>query len=454
MKKYEMIKIRKTSIHLTFFFNFFLFFTIITENNKSKANELIQSKQHSNYDIVFCKSKNITSICINFDKQYDVDLKLLNEPYRIVLNFDKIIKISKYSIKKMNVKTDLIKQIRFGYPTRSLSRLVIELDQPAIISEFFYKKDINNKIINLQMGIIRASEASFSIAKHVLSQNNGNILNLNDNDNKKKILDYENKINLYENKINTFPKLRPKKIIDLKKYDDKIQIEKKDNYVVFIDPGHGGRDPGAIGTLGTLEKDITLKVSLELAKALKKTNKINPILSRTTDIYLPLRKRINLAKINKADIFISLHADASKNIAANGISVFSLSDQASDKEAKMIAEKENAVDIIPGISSEINDPIIFGTLIKMIQRQAMNDSAFLARNIIMSLKKTKLAFNRGHRFAGFAVLKAYDIPSILIEIGFISNIEEEKKMLNKKYLENLSKNLTIAIVKYLLKTKY
>ena len=177
-------------------------------------------------------------------------------------------------------------------------------------------------------------------------------------------------------------------------------------------------------------------------------------MSRTTDIYLPLRKRINLAKINKADIFISLHADASKNIAANGISVFSLSDQASDKEAKMIAEKENAVDIIPGISSEISDPIIFGTLIKMIQRQAMNDSAFLARNIIMNLKKTKLAINRGHRFAGFAVLKAYDIPSILIEIGFISNIEEEKKMLNKKYLENLSKNLTIAIVKYLLKTKY
>ena len=447
MKKYEMIKISKTKIYLTCFFNFFLFFTIITSNNKSEANELIQNKPHSVYDIILCKSKKLTSICINFDKQYDVDLKLLNEPYRIVLNFDKIIKISKYSINEMNVKTDLIKQIRFGYPTRSLSRLVIELDQPAIISEFFYKKDINNKIINLQIGITRASEASFSIARHVLSQNNGNILNLNDNDNKKKLLDYKNK-------INTFPKLRPKKIIDLKKYNDKIQKEKKDNYVVFIDPGHGGRDPGAIGTLGTLEKDITLKVSLELAKALKKTNKINPILSRTTDIYLPLRKRINLAKINKADIFISLHADASKNIAANGISVFSLSDQASDKEAKMIAEKENAVDIIPGINSEINDPIIFGTLIKMIQRQAMNDSAFLARNIIMNLKKTKLAINRGHRFAGFAVLKAYDIPSILIEIGFISNIEEEKKMLNKKYLENLSKNLTIAIVKYLLKTKY
>ena len=452
MKKYKMIKISKTNIYLICFFIFFLFFTIITVNNKSEANELIQIRQDSNYDINFCKSKKLMSICINFDKQYSIDIKLLNEPYRIILNFDKIIKISEYSIKKMNIKTDLIKKIRFGYPTRSVSRLVFDLDQPAIISEFFYKKDMNNKIINLQMVITKTSKASFSIAKHVLSQNNGNILDLNDND--KDVLDFQNKTNSYESKMNIFPKLKPKKTADLIKYDDKNKKEKKDNYIVFIDPGHGGRDPGAIGTLGTFEKDITLKVSLELAKALKKTNIITPILSRTTDIYLPLRKRIDLAKINKADIFISLHADASKNIAAKGISVFSLSDKASDKEAAIIAEKENAVDIIPGISSKISDPIIFGTLIKMIQRQAMNDSAFLARNIIMNLKKTKLAINRGHRFAGFAVLKAHDIPSILIEIGFISNIEEEKKMLSKKYLENLSKNLKIVIVKYLLKTKY
>ena len=447
-----MIKISKINTYLIYFFYFFLFFTLITLNNKAEANELIQSRQDSNYDITFCKSKKLMSICINFDKKYNVDIKLLNEPYRIILNFDKIIKISEYSIKKMNIKTDLIKQIRFGYPTRSLSRLVFELDQPAIISEFFYKKDTNNKVVNLQMAITNASKASFSIAKHILYQNKGNILDLNDND--KDVLDYKNKTNLYESKFNIFPKLRPKKITDFIKYDDKNNKEKNNNYIVFIDPGHGGRDPGAIGTLGTFEKDITLKVSLELAKALKKTNKITPILSRTTDIYVPLRKRINLAKRHKADIFISLHADASKNIAANGISVFSLSNKASDKEAAVIAEKENAVDIIPGISSEINDPIIFGTLIKMIQRQAMNDSAFLARNIIMNLKKTKLAINRGHRFAGFAVLKAHDIPSILIEIGFISNSEEEKKMLNKKHQENLSKNLTIAIVKYLLKTKY
>ena len=453
MKKNKMIKINKTTICLIYFLKLFLFFIIMTANDKSEASDLNQRKHDVIYDITFCGSKQLTSICINLDKEYNIDINLLNEPYRIVLNFDKIIEISEYSINKMNIKVDLINQIRVGYPSRSSSRLVFELDQPAIISKFFYKKDINNnnKIVNLQMGIAKTSKASFSIAKHVLSQNNGNILDLKDK--YRNILDYKNKTNLYESEINIFPNLRPKTKTDIKKYNPKSNKEKKDNYIVFIDPGHGGKDPGAIGTLGTLEKDITLQVSLELAKALKKTNKITPILSRTTDTYISLRKRIKLAKINKADIFISLHADASKNIAAKGVSVFSLSDKASDKEAKMIAEKENAVDIISGIDSDITDPVIFGTLIKMFQRQAMNDSAFLARNIIMNLEKTKLAINRGHRFAGFAVLKAHDIPSVLIEIGFISNREEEKKMLNKKYLQNLSKNLTIAIVKYFLKTK-
>ena len=435
------------------FIKIFVFCIIVITNKNSEARDFDQSKLDGIYDITFCKSKEVINICINLDKKYNINLTLLNEPYRIVLNFDEIIKISKHSINKMNIKADFINEVRFGYPTKLNSRLVLELDQPAIVSEFFYKKDINNnKIVNLQMEIIKTSRASFGIAKHVLSQNNGNILHLNDN--YRNIFDYKNETNLYESEINIFPKLKPKKINDKKKYSAVNNQQIKNNYIVFIDPGHGGRDPGAIGKLGTFEKNITLQASLELAKSLKKNNKIIPILSRTTDIYLPLRKRIKVAKLNKADIFISLHADASENQKAKGISVLSLSDKASDKEAKMIAKRENAVDIITGIDSDIKDPIIFGTLIKMLQRQAMNDSSFLARNIILNLEKTKLAINRGHRFAGFAVLKAYDIPSVLIEIGFISNREEEKKMLDKQYLQNLSENLTIAIEKYLFKEKY
>ena len=155
-----------------------------------------------------------------------------------------------------------------------------------------------------------------------------------------------------------------------------------------------------------------------------------------------------LAKKNKADIFISIHADSSKNKKASGISVFSLSDRASDKEAQILAQKENEVDDILGNNEKIEDPLIFGTLIKMYQREAMNDSSFLAKNILLNLEKTKLAVNRGHRFAGFSVLKSYNLPSVLIEIGFLSNKQEEKKLLNSKYLNELSKGLAVAIQNY------
>ena len=152
-----------------------------------------------------------------------------------------------------------------------------------------------------------------------------------------------------------------------------------------------------------------MKASILLAKALKKNKRIFPILSRNKDIYLSLRKRTALAKKNKADIFISLHADSSKNKKARGISVFSLSDKASDKEAQLLAQRENEVDNFLGNNEKINDPLIYGTLIKMFQREAMNDSSFLAKNILFNLEKTKLAVNRGHRFAGFTVLKSYEI---------------------------------------------
>jgi len=270
------------------------------------------------------------------------------------------------------------------------------------------------------------SELNYLIAKHVLHKNNGDIFSL------------ENDINILTKDID----------LPFKKKQNFNKKKSNKNYIVFIDPGHGGRDPGAIGQLGTLEKNITLKASILLAKALRKNKKITPILSRNKDIYVSLRKRTLLAKKHKADIFISIHADSSKNKKARGISVFSLSDKASDKEAKLLAKRENEVDIMLTNNEKIDDPLIYGTLIKMFQREAMNDSAFLAKNILSNLAKTKLAVNRGHRFAGFTVLKSYDIPSILIEIGFLSNKQEEKKLLNFKYLNELSKSLGIAIENY------
>ena len=348
-------------------------------------------------------------------------INLYDDPFRIQIIFKKELVIEN----KRTYNPSFVKGIRFNKNLKSSSKLVLEFNKPTIISNINYYKN-NNHHINVSMYFSHSSKANYAIAKYVLNKTNGNIFSL------------DNDVNILPKKIYNSP--------EGNKFSKKVKSKK--NYIVFIDPGHGGRDPGAIGHLGTLEKNITLRASILLAKALQKKQKITPILSRYKDIFVSLKKRTMIAKKNKADIFISIHADSSKNKKANGISVFSLSDKASDNEALMLAQRENEVDNFLGNNEKIVDPLIYGTLIKMFQREAMNDSSFLAKSILSNLEKTKLAVNRGHRFAGFSVLKSYDIPSVLIEIGFLSNRNEEKKLLNSKYLDELSKGLAIAIENY------
>ena len=368
-----------------------------------------------------CEITNTNISCFNIPSTELMKIKLLNEPYRIQIKFRNKINIIRNKIKN----SPFIKSVRVNQFTKAKTNLVIEFKNPTLISDIKYY-DINNHRSILNMYFSHTSEVNYAIAKHALHKNEGDIFSLKNDTNisfKKVDLPVSNKQNFNK-------------------------IESIKNYVVFIDPGHGGKDPGAIGQSGSLEKNITLKASIFLAKALRKKKKINPILSRNKDVYLSLRKRILLAKQSKADIFVSIHADSSKNKKAKGISVFSLSDKASDKEALLLAKRENEVDIMFNNNEKIKDPLIYGTLIKMFQREAMNDSAFLAKKILSNLEKTKLAVNRGHRFAGFTVLKSYDIPSVLIEIGFLSNKQEEQKLINSKYLNEFCKSLAIAIENY------
>ena len=397
-----------------------IFFSFVNSNTLAEQKNELSTK---------CFLEKTKFVCQNLDPK-KFKMVLMDEPFRIQLIFESEL----FFQNKKEFKNDFIKSVRFNKIYKSGSRLVIEFKKPTIISNISYNKTDHN-YIDIKMFLSNTSAVNYAIAKHILSKNDGNFfLLVNDNKNlQNQDKNFQKKINISNNK---------QKIISKNKL--------KREHIVFIDPGHGGKDPGAIGQLGTLEKNITLKVSKLLFKALKNKNKIFPILSRKKDIYLSLQKRTLLAKNKKADIFISIHADSSKNKKANGISVFSLSDKASDKEAQMLAQRENEVDNLLDFNQKINDPLIYGSLIKMIQREAMNDSAYLAKKILLNLEKTKLAVNRGHRFAGFSVLKSYNIPSVLIEVGFLSNRQEEKKLLNPKYLSELSYGLADAIENYFL----
>ncbi len=375
-----------------------------------------------------CEINQRNMSCKNVDIYEDFKTYLIGEPFRIQFFFKNSLMI-KY---KKSYDHEFIREVRFNKNSKPTSKLVLEFNNPTIISNISYYK-INDTRINLNIYFSITSEANYAVAKYILNKNDGNIFSL------------DNNVKILSDKFKT--KSKKNSTYLLKKQNLKKTNFNKD-YVVFIDPGHGGKDPGAIGQLGSLEKDVTLKASILLAKKLKKIEGILPILSRNKDVYLTLRKRTMLAKKNKADIFISIHADSSKNKKAKGISVFSLSDKASDREAQMLARRENEVDKLFENQEKIKDPLIYGNLIKMFQREAMNDSSFLAKNILLNLEKTKLAVNRGHRFAGFSVLKSYDIPSVLIEIGFLSNKQEEKKLLDSKYLDELSKGLANSIQNY------
>ena len=215
--------------------------------------------------------------------------------------------------------------------------------------------------------------------------------------------------------------------------------QKKEQVVIAIDPGHGGRDPGAVGRKGTKEKDVTLALGKKLAKAINNTPGFKAVLTRNSDQYIVLRKRVEKARQHQADLFVSLHADAYKSPRVEGASVYALSlNGASSEAARWIAEKENASDLIGGISLDDKDDLIASVLLDLSQTATIQDSLELGSDILKNLGKVGKLNKEKVQQAGFAVLKAPDMPSILIETAFISNPNEERRLKSSKHQQKIA----------------
>jgi N-acetylmuramoyl-L-alanine amidase len=219
-------------------------------------------------------------------------------------------------------------------------------------------------------------------------------------------------------------------------------------YTVMIDPGHGGVDPGTIGISGTYEKHITLAMARAIRTALEKTGRFKVKLTRDRDIFVRLRERIRVAREAGADLFISVHADTIKNRKISGPAVYTLSERASDKEAAGLAEKENKADLIAGIDLTHENSDVTGILIDLAQRESMNQSARFAGMLVGELKKRTKVLRNTHRFAGFAVLKAPDVPSVLLELGFLSNPKDERALRDRRYRARLAGGVSKAVDAY------
>jgi N-acetylmuramoyl-L-alanine amidase len=220
--------------------------------------------------------------------------------------------------------------------------------------------------------------------------------------------------------------------------------------VIAIDAGHGGEDSGARGASGSLEKNITLSIARKLKKEIDNDEQLRAVLTRDDDYFVPLHGRVVKARKLKADIFVSIHADAFTNPDAKGSSVFALSESgATSASAKYLANKENESDLIGGVSLDDKDPMLAKTLLDLSQSATINDSVKLGNFVLDQLSDINDLHKSNVEQAGFAVLKSPDIPSILVETAFISNPKEERVLNNNEHQEILAKNILIGIKKYL-----
>lgn len=218
--------------------------------------------------------------------------------------------------------------------------------------------------------------------------------------------------------------------------------------IVVVDPGHGGKDPGAMGARGTREKNVVLAIAKQLQKKLNREAHIKAYLTRSGDYYIGLRKRLGLAREKNADIFISIHADAFNKRHSNGASVFALSQRgASSEAARWLAERENHSEL--GTAS-LHDKsyILRSVLLDLSQTATISDSLNLGVDVLKNLGQMTRLHNRKVEQAGFVVLKSPDIPSILIETGFISNHREERLLSSPRYRERLANAITRGVKNY------
>lgn len=353
-------------------------------------------------------------IVFDADRKFDYKVFLLNEPKRLVIDtFD--VKVSP-EIEKYVDKNNLVTKTRLGSVGTDGIRIVFDLQKPAIVKKAFMLAPQSNFGWRFVIDVSIASEREFSSkvgSKYALSNENSFAGS------------YSSSSSKSSSKAKTVNKKK----------------------IIVLDPGHGGKDPGAIGYSGVYEKNITLAMAKELKVILEKEGyKVH--LTRSTDIFIPLRDRVKIARKYNADLFISIHADSAVNRSAKGLSVYTLSETASDKEAAALAERENKADVVAGLNLLEHSKEVSDILINLAQRETMNRSSEFASFMVQEMRKSVKLRDNTHRFAGFAVLKAPDVPSVLLEMGYLSNRTEERLLKQKDYRRKLAVSTSKAVEKY------
>ncbi len=340
-------------------------------------------------------AENTVRFVAELSKEVSPVVSHLKNPTRLVIDFPKI---DFSTTLKKPTPVSFVNAVRTGVPEKGVSRIVLELPSNEVSENHFILKPQSGKEWRFVLDLSLKGKAKVSVDKKTES----------------------------------------------------VSPVKKMQKVIVLDPGHGGQDPGAISNSGYYEKDIVLKMAKETKKLLEQEG-YKVILTRDKDVFIPLRGRIKKAHQSKADLFISIHADSAKNKSARGLSVYTISERASDAEAAALAERENRADISTAIDLSDIDPSAGNVLLDLEKTDTMNKSSIYAEIVVDEMKKKVQLVPKAHRFAGFVVLKSPSIPSVLLELGYLSNKTEDKNLQKESYRKSLAESLVKAVKVYFTK---
>jgi N-acetylmuramoyl-L-alanine amidase len=357
-----------------------------------------------------------TRIVMDMDGPVQFSSFVLADPYRVVLDLSEV----RFSLAVPGPaqKTGGVSGYRFGLFGPGMSRVVIDLAEPRIIAATFVLPPRDNRGHRLVIDLQKVSRPAFLAASA-----------------------QSVRARIQERRRAPEPdRIKPRSVGASNPQTPNLVAvaHEKKKRVIVLDPGHGGVDPGAIGISGIYEKTVVLAAAGTLKRVLEATGRYTVVLTRENDQFLRLRERVAASRAVDADLFISVHADSIADSRLRGASIYTLSEQSSDKEAARLAEQENKSDIIAGMDFSDETPEVTNILIDLAQRETMNQSARFAGFLAQELRSAVRTHRRAHRFAGFAVLKAPDVPSVLLEIGYLSNREEERMLRSRAFQERIA----------------
>ncbi len=365
------------------------------------------------------KGSNKQRLIFEFDGSVKRSLFSLHKPERIVLDLRNT--SLKTSLKKPADKNTLVQGIRYAVRNEHDLRIVFDLAQKVKASTKLHKSDTGYRLELTLAGKSTPKKAKKITKKHAVE--------------KPKAVKQSSKKSTLARK-------------QTKRRDSK-------HFIVAIDPGHGGKDPGAVGRKGTLEKDVVLKIARRLQQRINKQGDMKAVLTRDGDYYVSLRKRMDKARAEGADLFISIHADANPDRNLTGSSVYILSENgASSEAARWLAENENSYEArLGGALVERNNKVLSSLLLDLSQSATIDNSLGLAQKVLRELSSVNRLLRKQVESASFVVLKSPDIPSMLVETAFISNPDEEHRLNTSHYQRKLANAMFHGIRRYHLTQK-